>query len=60
MNPALTWGAAAVQHHGTLFSASSHSTAVMISDKSPMEQSELDANIAKTLHLKPAHVHSAS
>jgi 1-phosphofructokinase len=33
---ALAWGAAAVQHHGTLFSATEHSTPVTISESVPV------------------------
>jgi 1-phosphofructokinase len=35
---ALTWGAAAVQHHGTLFSTTGHSTNVVISDSVPLSR----------------------
>jgi len=39
---ALTWGAAAVQHHGTLFSTAGHSTDVVISDSVPRSRALLD------------------
>jgi 1-phosphofructokinase len=37
LRAALYWGAAAVQHHGTLFSTAGHSTAVTISDRVPLD-----------------------
>jgi 1-phosphofructokinase len=35
---ALAWGAAAVQHHGTLFSATHHQVPVLLSDSVPVHQ----------------------
>jgi 1-phosphofructokinase len=35
---ALAWGAAAVQHHGTLFTTAHHPTPVTISERVPLEQ----------------------
>jgi 1-phosphofructokinase len=38
LTTALTWGAAAVQHHGTLFTTTHHSTAVTISENIPLNR----------------------
>ena len=38
LRTALAWGAAAVQHHGTLFTTDGHSTPVTLSDSVPLNQ----------------------
>jgi 1-phosphofructokinase len=38
LRTALAWGAAAVQHHGTLFTTARHSTPVALSDSVPVSR----------------------